>query len=150
MDNNILFEYSWGPAFSKYGDEHYKITIYDNGMYFLQHRILGSKEYEIEEARQLTEQCLCILKDMLLFYKEELKKVPHSLINGSCDGEYQQFKFMNKEIIGWNLKHKNTEEVFTRNPNYYKDYEFNMLCENYVIDVYRELRKLLDDLLPEL
>ena len=86
-----------------------------------------------------------LIEKVLIAHKDDLKKIPSKLNNGTLDGSHDCFQFGKKKISSWTIHRTDLNEVLQRNPDYYHRYKDNMVYENTILDIYNEIISILNE-----
>jgi 5-methylcytosine-specific restriction enzyme subunit McrC len=149
--SDILFEYKSTPAFGFYGmSGGESIVVYSDGSIVHRDFVFGQKEPSAEDKLAFIPEVAVFIEKVLFAHKEDFKKIPDKLNNGTLDGSHDCFQFGNKTISSWTIQrndilkfeHRNHKY---RNHKYYMQCKENMIHGNMVLDIYNEIIDILNE-----
>lgn len=129
------------------------ISVYGGGSVVYARYVLGQEKPVSREViasdRAIAEKLLQILDAR----KDDIAKIPEELVNHSCDGSRDEFRFGSKKIGGYNIHGANIdiEEELKTHPFRYELRKGEMerlkeiFFENLVLDIYDEIKKILEE-----
>lgn len=143
--SDVLFEYKSTPSFGFFGksrDE--SIVVFSDGSIVRRDFVFGQKEPSAENKIAFMPEITVLIEKVLIAHKEDMRKIPSDLNNGTFDGSHDCFQFGKKKISSWSIKRSDLNEVLEKNPAYYRQYKDNMVHENMVLDIYCEIVSILN------
>lgn len=136
----VIFEYkseaTWGRTGMPSGES---ITVYKDGKVIYREYIMGEKEPVLEVEIAILPKLAMDIQEVLDQHVKEIKQIPSSIDNLSCDGAYDLFRFGRKKISALNIKRNNLAEVDRLNPYYSV-----MVYENMVLDIFDVIGDILE------
>jgi hypothetical protein len=107
--------------------------------------VFGQEEPSSEDKIDSIPEVAVLIEKVLIAHKEDFKKIPDKLNNGTLDGSHDCFQFGKKTVSSWTIQRSNLLEMKQRNPEYYMQYKENMVHENMVLDIYNEIIAILNE-----
>lgn len=119
------------------------ISVYTDGRVVKELYKAGTKDITASEDLPKNLEFVIEVNEILEKYKNFIDKIPEELNNGSADGDWCIFQFGEKFIEGPNISSSNLKEILESNPRYYREYIDNMVLENLVIKISKEILRVL-------
>lgn len=143
--SDVLFEYKRTPNFCGVGmPGGGSIVVFSDGSIVHRDFVVGQEEPSAEEKIAVMPEVAVLIEKVLIAHKDDLKKIPSELNNGTLDGSHDCFQFGRKIISSWTIHRTDLNEVLQKNPGYYHHYKDNMSHENKVLDIYNEIVSILN------
>ena len=144
--SDVLFEYKHTLSFGYVGmPGGGSIVVLSDGSILHRNFTFGNEEPTAEDKIAFMPEIAVLIEKVLISHKADLKKISSNLNNGSLDGSHDSFQFGKKKISSWNISRTDLSEVKQKNPDYYQEYQDNMIQENRVLDIYNEIISILNE-----
>lgn len=143
--SDVLFEYKSTPSFGRLGMPGGRsIVVFSDGAIVYRYYVFGQEEPSAESRIAVMPEAAVLIEKVLNVYKNDLKRIPSKLWNGTLDGSIDCFQFGEKKISSCRIRRTDLKETKRENPDYYKHYKKNMIQENMVLDIYNEIISILN------
>jgi len=95
--------------------------------------IVAHSEELVSKARQIIER-----------YWEQIQQLPDFVNNGTLDGAWQTFVFLDKKVTVDNLCDPEIERVKKESPEFYQHYHLALSQTELLYSIYKEMKQLLE------
>lgn len=142
----IIFSYRTSPVSGWEGDDGgFSIELYGNGnLRYCTYKFFDN--IQLMEMFKLDRETVYAIYNIIEKAKEQLRKIPEKLDNGSENGMTNEFQFFRYgRITAVNIEEQFVQRVMLTDHTYYRSYKENMKYENSVMKVFKEICKCLKE-----
>lgn len=139
-----IFSYKAVPVTGWEGDDGgFSIELYGNGnLRYCMYKLFD--DIQLLQMFKVERETVYDIYEIIETSGRELEQIPDRLDNGSEDGMTNEFQFFEYErITALNIRESFIQGTMLIKHNYYKQYKDNMVYENIVLKVFKDICKVL-------
>ena len=142
----ILFGYMQSPSYGEMAEDDggFSIDVYKDGRVVYKTYIFHGIE-KITEVFYVSKKIISSIKKILEDNAHQIEDLERNIDNGSCDGDMNNFIFKGKSVLVCNIDYSNEEFVKNQNINYYNKYLKEIRQQNFILDIFIRIQKVLND-----
>lgn len=142
----ILFGYMQLPSYGEMAEDDggFSIDVYEDGKVVYKTYIFDNIEKTME-VFYVSKEIISSIKKILEDNAQQIENLERNIDNGSCDGDMNEFIFKGKRVVVFNIEYSNEEFVKNQNINYYNKYLKEIRQQNFILDIFKRIQKVLND-----